>query len=50
MCRDSEMVITQVKGIYQKKQPRLRAYKNFALDLLKEFSEYDLSAIPREKN
>jgi ribonuclease HI len=47
---DSELVINQVKGIYQPKHPKLRAYKKLALDLLKEFSEYDLSAIPREKN
>jgi hypothetical protein len=48
--RDSELVINQVKGIYQTKHPRMRAYKNMALDLLEEFSEYDISAIPREKN
>jgi ribonuclease HI len=47
---DSELIINQVKGIYQSKHPWLRAYKNLALDLLEEFSEYDLSAIPREKN
>jgi hypothetical protein len=47
---DSELVINQVKGIYQSKHPRLRAYRNLVLDLLEEFSEYDLSAIPREKN
>jgi hypothetical protein len=39
-----------VKGIYHSKHPRLRAYINLALDLLEEFSEYDLFAIPREKN
>jgi hypothetical protein len=36
---DSELIINQVKGIYQSKHPRLRAYKNLALDLLKEFSK-----------
>ena len=50
MHGDSKLVINQVKGIYQEKHPRLRAYKNLALDLLKKFSEYDLSVIPREKN
>ena len=35
---DSELIINQVKCIYQFKHPRLRAYKNLVLDLLKEFS------------
>jgi ribonuclease HI len=45
---DSKLVINQVKGIYQSKHPRLRAYRNLLLDLLEEFSEYNLSTIPRE--
>jgi hypothetical protein len=45
-----EMVINQVKGIYESKHPRLRVYRNLVLDLLEEFSEYDLLAIPRGKN
>jgi len=32
------------------KHSRLRVYKNMVLDLLEQFSEYDISAIPREKN
>jgi ribonuclease HI len=47
MYRESELVINQVKGKYQSKHPRLRAYKNLVSDLLEDFSEYDLSAIPR---
>jgi hypothetical protein len=39
-----------VKGIYQSKHPRLRAYRNLVLDLLKEFSEYNLLVISRGKN
>jgi hypothetical protein len=46
----SELVINQVKGIYQSKHPRLRVYKNPVLDLLEEFSEYNLSVIPRGYN
>jgi ribonuclease HI len=34
---DSELVINQVKGIYQSKHPRLRAYRNIVLDLLEKF-------------
>jgi ribonuclease HI len=45
-----EIIINKIKGIYQEKQPRLRAYRNLVLDLLEKFPEYNLSAIPREKN
>jgi ribonuclease HI len=34
---DSELIINQVKGIYQAKHPILRAYRNIVLDLLGEF-------------
>ena len=47
---DSELVINQVNGIYQSKHPRLRAYRNIVIDLLEEFSEYNLSKIPRGQN
>jgi hypothetical protein len=50
VCRDSELVINQVKGTYQSKHPRLRAYKKLVLDLLEEFSEYEILAIPRGNN
>jgi ribonuclease HI len=47
---DSELLINQVKGIYQSKHLILRAYKNLVLDLLKEFLEHKLSMISRGKN
>ena len=47
---DSELIINQIKGIYQAKHPRLRAYRNLLLDLLEKFPECNLSAIPREQN
>jgi hypothetical protein len=47
---DSKLIINQIKGIYQAKHPRLRAYRNLVLELLEKFSECNLSAIPREKN
>jgi ribonuclease HI len=50
MREDSDLIINQVKGVYQTKHPRLRTYRNLALDLLRFFSEYDLIAIPREQN
>lgn len=47
---DSELIIKQVKGEYQVKLPRLRAYKNAVLDILKIFPEYTLTAVPRMQN
>jgi ribonuclease HI len=47
---DSDLIINNIKGIYQDKQPRLRAYRKLVLDLLEKFSECNLSAIPREQN
>ena len=47
---DCELIINQVKGIYQAKHPRLRSYRNLVLDLLENFKEYHLSVIPRKKN
>jgi hypothetical protein len=47
---DSELIINQVKCIYRSKHPRLRAYRNLVLDILEEFSEYNMSMIPRGKN
>lgn len=48
--RDSELVIRKIKGEYSSKHPRLRAYRNATLDLLKTFKGYDLSSIPRNQN
>ena len=34
---DSELVIRQVKGVYQRKDVRMRAYINLVLDMLENF-------------
>jgi len=47
---DSELVIKQVKGKYQTKHPRMRAYRNVVLDILKVFSDYTLTCVPRVQN
>jgi hypothetical protein len=47
---DSELVINQIKGVYQTKHPRMREYINVVLDLLEYFTEYDVSLIPRGQN
>ena len=47
---DSKLVINQVKGVYQAKHPRMRAYRNIVLDLLQDILEYQFVVIPREHN
>ena len=47
---DSELVIKQVKGEYQAKHPRMRAYHNAVLDILRVFSDYTLTCVPRVQN
>ena len=47
---DSEMVIKQFKGEYKAKHPMMRAYQNLVLYILKTFTEYTLSLIPRDNN
>jgi hypothetical protein len=45
-----ELIINQIKSIYQAKHPMLRAYKNIVLDIVDQFPEYNLSVIPRGQN
>lgn len=47
---NSKLVINQVKGEYHAKHPRMRSYRNVVLDILKAFSQYTLSLIPRTQN
>ena len=47
---DSELIIRQIKGEYSAKNPRLREYRNAALELLKTFEKYELNFIPRAQN
>ena len=41
---DLELVIKKVKGEYQAKHLRMRAYRKSVLDILKMFPEYTLAA------
>ena len=50
MYGDSELVIKQVKGEYQAKHPRMWAYWNAILDILKLFLDYTLTCVPRIQN
>ena len=47
---DSELIIKQVQGSYQAKNPRLRLYRNLVLDLMEGFKECQYTVIPRSKN
>ena len=47
---DSELVINQVRGVYQAKHPRMRAYRNIVLYLLQDIQKYQFVVIPREQN
>ena len=47
---DSELVLRQVIGTYQEKHPRMRDYRNLALDILECFEEYQIFIIPRSQN
>jgi ribonuclease HI len=48
---DSELVINQVKNIYQAKKQRIKQYKNEVWDLVDNlFLAFNISSIPREAN
>ena len=47
---DSELIIRQVNGEYNANHPRLRAYRNDVIDLLKTFEESTLNFVPRKRN
>ena len=47
---DSYLIIKQVQGEYQTKNPILRLYRDLVLELVKGFKECKFSAIPRKEN
>ena len=47
---DSELVIKQVKGEYEAKNPLMQAYYNVVLDILRLFLDYTLTCVPRVQN
>lgn len=47
---DSELIIRQINGDYTAKYPRLRTYRDYSMDLLKSFEEYELFFFPRDQN
>jgi ribonuclease HI len=48
---DAELIVQQVKNIYQTKHPRLKNYRNEVWDLVNSFFlAFNISFIPREEN
>jgi ribonuclease HI len=48
---DVELIVHQIKNLYQTKHPNLRSYRNEVWDLVDSlFSTFNISFIPREEN
>ena len=47
---DSDLVIQQVKGNFVTNDKRLRSYRSVAAELLKSFTEFQITKIPRTHN
>ncbi|KAH9289465.1 hypothetical protein KI387_033582, partial [Taxus chinensis] len=47
---DAELVVNQVKRIYQVKNERLRNYRNVVWDNIEEFDTFSIESIPRAHN
>jgi ribonuclease HI len=48
---DAELIVHQIKNLYQSKHPRLMTYRNEVWDLVDSFFlAFNISFIPREEN
>lgn len=47
---DSQLIVRQISGQYKTRKPELRVLRDRAVKLLKSFSKYTLSYVPREEN
>jgi ribonuclease HI len=48
---DVELIVKQIKKIYQAEHPRMRFYRNFVWDLIENlFLTFNIHAIPRHEN
>ncbi|MFW5958846.1 MAG: ribonuclease HI family protein [Natronomonas sp.] len=47
---DSQLIVRQVTGDWQTKEPRLRPFRDRAQELAEEFETFDIRHIPREEN
>jgi hypothetical protein len=51
MFGDAELIVQQVKNVYQAKHPHLKNYRNAVWDLIDSFFlAFNISFIPREEN
>jgi ribonuclease HI len=51
MFGDAELIIQQVRNVYQDNHPRLRSYRNEVWDLIDNFfSTFNITFVPREEN
>ncbi|KAE8678980.1 hypothetical protein F3Y22_tig00111402pilonHSYRG00591 [Hibiscus syriacus] len=48
--RDSSLVVYQLRGEWETKDPKLLEYRNFTLELVKEFERVTFNYLPREEN
>ncbi len=47
---DSELVVRQLQGKYRTKDQTLKAYFEFANQMLSEFEKFEIKYVPREEN
>ncbi|XP_039014758.1 uncharacterized protein LOC120144864, partial [Hibiscus syriacus] len=47
---DSSLVVYQLRGEWETKDPKLLEYRNFTLELVKEFERVTFNYLPREEN
>ncbi|XP_039054461.1 uncharacterized protein LOC120196812, partial [Hibiscus syriacus] len=47
---DSSLVVYQLRGEWETKDPKLLEYRNFILELVKEFEKVTFNYLPREEN
>ncbi|KAE8662571.1 No pollen germination related 2 [Hibiscus syriacus] len=47
---DSSLVVYQLRGEWETKDPKLLEYRNFTLELVKEFEKVTFNYLPREEN
>ena len=47
---DSNLIISQIKGLFACKSEKLRKYRNHTRDVMEYFSALDLVAVPQSKN
>ncbi|XP_012461624.1 uncharacterized protein LOC105781653 [Gossypium raimondii] len=50
VCGDSALVIYQLKGEWETRDPKLVSYQNLVLELIKEFEDITFCYLPRDEN